>query len=44
MKNFAYNSMDFDSLSAEHDRHDFGLGVFELQQEREPSKFDVTYS
>jgi hypothetical protein len=42
VKNFAYNSMNFDSLSAERDRHDFGLGVFELRKEREPSKFDVT--
>jgi len=38
VKNFTYNSMNFDSLSAEHDRRDFGLGVFELQQEREPSR------
>jgi hypothetical protein len=30
VKNFAYNSMNFNSLSAECDRRDFGLGVFEL--------------
>jgi len=38
VKNFTYKSMNFDSLSAEHDRCDFGLGLFELQQEREQSR------
>ena len=36
-KNVAYSSMNFDLLSAERDKRDFGLNVFELQQEREPS-------
>ena len=33
-KNVAYSSMNFDLLSAERDKRDFGLSVFELRQER----------
>ena len=37
MKNFTYSSMNFDLLSAERDKRDFRLSVFELRQERELS-------
>ena len=38
MKNYAYNSMNFNSLSTEHDKHDFGLIKYECLAVGQPAQ------